>query len=101
MRQGKRRISRWLFPDARPPRSVRLGFFAAGLVVLAGSYALTGSDVLQLPILLALTFLMLPMLARRFGVRDPYWETVRDRNLPARVVGLSLVFGLPWVALVF
>jgi hypothetical protein len=95
-------VARWLAGgDERPPRRVRLALFAFSLPALAGVYVATDSAGLQFLVLFALTFGVLPVLSRRYGVRDEYSEATREMNVPARVFVWSLVFGLPWTALTF
>ncbi len=100
--QRKGTVRRWLFGgDERPPRRVRLAFFAFGLPALAGVYAATESEGYQVLVLFALTFGVLPVLSRRYGVRDEYAEATDGANVPARVLVWSLVVVAPWVALTF
>lgn len=83
--------------DARLSRPVRLAFFVAGLAVLGGTYAATGSAELQWLDLFVLTFGVLPVVARRFGRRDDF---ARDRNVPDGVLARAIAFGVVWGGLI-
>jgi len=89
---GRRRgaVARWLVPDARPPRWVRLVVFVFGLAALGVPYVLTQSEGLQLLVVFALAFAVLPAVSRRFGVRDEYMQAAIDHNPPLRVLALSI-----------
>jgi hypothetical protein len=95
-------VARWLFaPDTRLPRPTRLVFYGLGLFALAASYALTGSEWVQLVVLLVLVFGALRGATRRFGVNDDSMESIRERDVPWRVMALAIPFLVAWGALVF
>ena len=76
-------------------------FFAVGSALLGATYAMTGSEDLQVAVLFALVFVVLPALSRRFGVQDAYMQVLEERKAPIGVLVLSLVFLIGWGALVF
>jgi hypothetical protein len=96
--RGRKRA---LYDTAHVSPTVRVSFFVVGLVALAAVYAATGSSALQVLVLLALTWGLLPALLRRFGTERPELARLRDRNPPAAVIVRSLVVAVAWGAVTF
>jgi hypothetical protein len=69
--------------------------------VLGGTYAATGSEGAQVLALFVLTFGLLPAASRRFGESSDLLEASRSRNVPWRVVAMSLAFLVLWGAVIF
>jgi hypothetical protein len=75
-------------------------FFAGGLGATAAVGVLTGSESADLLVVLVLWLGVYPVLTARFGTKSEYFEAVRERNVPNRVAGASLLFLVPWALLV-
>jgi hypothetical protein len=99
--QRKQRLANALMgPHGRLPRRLRLGFFAAGLVLLGVSRVGIDDDAVQVLVFLALMGSIAP-LHRRFARSDDYSDALRERDVPWRVFLTSMAFALLWGALVF
>lgn len=96
-----RRRPRLFTPTTRPSPAVRAAFFVSGLVALAATYMGTGSVELQALVMFGLIFLVLPLLEERFGATEDehYFETIRQRHVPAGVLAVAFAFLIVWGAL--
>ena len=68
------------------------------LAALALTYALTGSEDLQLLLLGLLLFGLLPAIDRKLGVPDEYSTAVATRTTPFRILALSALLWAPGAA---
>jgi hypothetical protein len=102
MRRRTQNLARQLVrPGVRLSAAVRIPLFAVVLAVLGASYAATRSEGLQIVIVITFGLLVLPVIEGKVGVPSPYLEAVRDHDVPRKILGLSLAFLAPGMALLF
>lgn len=101
MRTGKRRFSRWLFGySGRLPRSIRVAFFLASLIIVGGIFVATESEGLQIIGLYGMVLMVLPMLSRRFARVDEHSAASDERRPPVRVIAVSFLIMIAWATLI-
>lgn len=93
--RSRKLLGGWLVrPAKRPSAVVRLAFFVLVLVALAGSYAVTESEGVQILVLFGAVFGLERLAWHVFGRADPLGRQMRGRNPPLRVYLASVTFAL-------
>lgn len=86
MAVGRWKLARWLVgPDKRPSGIARLAFFVVVLLALAGSYAATKSESVQILVLFGAVLGLQQLVWHSFGRDDPVRRQMRGRNAPLGV----------------